>query len=89
MDPVRTVRPAQSPMARTEAKCERARCDVHSVKWKFLTAADLRSFAEAGAIVVLPVIGDARRAARDKGERLMAACRDGIAGVLRDPRSLS
>ncbi|MBO0743352.1 MAG: creatininase family protein, partial [Hyphomicrobiaceae bacterium] len=27
----------------------------HSVMWKFLTAADLRAKAEAGAIVVLPV----------------------------------
>jgi len=35
------------------------------------------------------VIGDARRADRDKGERLMAACRDGIAAVLRNPQTWS
>jgi creatinine amidohydrolase len=33
------------------------------------------------------VIGDARRATADKGERLMAACRDGIAALLRNPQT--
>ena len=35
------------------------------------------------------VIGDARRANAQKGEKLMAACRDGIAAVLRDPATWS
>jgi creatinine amidohydrolase len=35
------------------------------------------------------VIGDARRATPEKGARLMAACRDGIAAVLRDPQTWS
>jgi creatinine amidohydrolase len=33
------------------------------------------------------VIGDARRASPQKGEKLMAACRDGIAAVLRNPET--
>jgi creatinine amidohydrolase len=35
------------------------------------------------------VIGDARRATASKGERLMAACRDGIAALLRNPQTWS
>ena len=35
------------------------------------------------------VIGDARRANAQKGEKLMAACRDGIAAVLRNPATWS
>ena len=35
------------------------------------------------------VIGDARRASPQKGEKLMAACRDGIAAVLRNPETWS
>jgi len=35
------------------------------------------------------VIGDARRASAQKGEKLMAACRDGIAAVLRNPQTWS
>ena len=35
------------------------------------------------------VIGDARRSSAVKGEKLMAACRDGIAAVLRDPQAWS
>jgi creatinine amidohydrolase len=35
------------------------------------------------------VIGDARRSNAQKGEKLMAACRDGIASVLRDPATWS
>ena len=35
------------------------------------------------------VIGDARRSNAQKGEKLMAACRDGIAAVLRDPATWS
>ena len=35
------------------------------------------------------VIGDARRASAQKGEKLMAACRDGIAAVLRNPETWS
>ena len=33
------------------------------------------------------VIGDARRATANKGERLMTACRDGIAALLRNPQT--
>jgi creatinine amidohydrolase len=35
------------------------------------------------------VIGDARRASVEKGEKLMAACRDGIAALLRNPQTWS
>jgi creatinine amidohydrolase len=35
------------------------------------------------------VIGDARRATANKGQRLMAACRDGIAALLRNPQTWS
>ena len=34
------------------------------------------------------MIGDARRASAQKGEKLLAACRDGIAAVLRNPADL-
>ncbi|MGE0700504.1 MAG: creatininase family protein [Hyphomicrobiaceae bacterium] len=37
-----------------------------------------RSFTETG------VVGDARKATKDKGERLAAACRDAIVAVLKD-----
>jgi len=42
-----------------------------------------RSFRDASPS---GVIGDARRAGAAKGERLIAACRDGLVGLLRDPR---
>lgn len=42
-----------------------------------------RDFSPSG------VIGDARRANARKGEKLVAACRDGIAAVLRDPQTWS
>ena len=35
------------------------------------------------------VIGDARRASADKGEKLLSALRDGIAAVIRDPQTWS
>ena len=35
------------------------------------------------------VIGDARRSSAEKGEKLMTACRDGIAAVLRNPETWS
>lgn len=41
-----------------------------------------RSFRDASAS---GVFGDARRASRDKGERLVAVCADAIIAVLRDP----
>jgi creatinine amidohydrolase len=41
-----------------------------------------RSFREATAS---GVIGDARRASAQKGEKLLAVCRDALAGMLRDP----
>ncbi|MGE0765021.1 MAG: creatininase family protein [Hyphomicrobiaceae bacterium] len=40
-----------------------------------------RSFSETG------VVGDARRASKEKGERLAAACRDALIGVLKDPEA--
>jgi creatinine amidohydrolase len=46
------------------------------------TVARYRSFRDATAS---GVIGDARRASADKGERLLAACRDALAAILRDP----
>ena len=42
-----------------------------------------RDFSPSG------VIGDARRANAQKGEKLVAACRDGIAAVLRNPQTWS
>jgi len=42
-----------------------------------------RDFSPSG------VIGDARRASAQKGERLVAACRDGIVALLRDPATWS
>jgi creatinine amidohydrolase len=42
-----------------------------------------------GDITPSGVIGDARRASAQKGEKLMAACRDGIAAVLRNPATWS
>ena len=35
------------------------------------------------------VIGDARRASADKGEKLLAVCRDGVAVILRDKATWS
>jgi len=49
-----------------------------AVMWNFRTAADLRSLAEAGAIVVLR-----------HGRAPHAACRDGITAVLRNPQTWS
>ena len=43
-----------------------------------------RSFASFSAS---GVVGDARRATKEKGERLAVACRDAIAAVLRDPQA--
>jgi creatinine amidohydrolase len=40
-----------------------------------------RAFSDTG------VVGDARRATQDKGERLAAVCRDAIVAVLRDPEA--
>ena len=40
-----------------------------------------RSFTETG------VVGDARRATKEKGERLAVACRDALVAVLRDPEA--
>jgi creatinine amidohydrolase len=45
-----------------------------------------RSFSD---ITPSGVIGDARRASAQKGEKLVAACRDGIAAVLRNPATWS
>jgi creatinine amidohydrolase len=45
-----------------------------------------RSFRD---ITTSGVIGDARRATANKGERLMAACREGIAALLRNPQTWS
>ncbi len=42
-----------------------------------------RDFSPSG------VVGDARRANAQKGEKLVAACRDGIAAVLRNPQTWS
>jgi creatinine amidohydrolase len=42
-----------------------------------------RSFSASG------VVGDARRATKEKGERLTAACRDALVAVLRDPEAWS
>ncbi|MFV0295297.1 MAG: creatininase family protein [Hyphomicrobiaceae bacterium] len=42
-----------------------------------------QSFSKSG------VVGDARKASRDKGERLAAVCRDGIVAVLKDPEAWS
>ena len=39
-----------------------------------------RSFSDTG------VVGDARRATKEKGEKLAIACRDAIVAVLRDPK---
>jgi creatinine amidohydrolase len=46
------------------------------------SVARYRSFRDA---TPSGVIGDARRASAQKGEKLLAACRDGLVGVLRDP----
>lgn len=40
-----------------------------------------RAFSETG------VVGDARRATKDKGNKLAAACRDALVAVLRDPKA--
>lgn len=40
-----------------------------------------RSFSESG------VVGDARRATREKGERLAIVCRDALVAALRDPET--
>jgi creatinine amidohydrolase len=40
-----------------------------------------RDFSSSG------VVGDARRASKEKGDRLVAACRDAIMEVLRDPET--
>jgi creatinine amidohydrolase len=45
--------------------------------------ARFRSFRDA---TPSGVIGDARRASAEKGEKLIAACRDGLVAVLRDPQ---
>jgi creatinine amidohydrolase len=46
------------------------------------TVARYRSFRDA---TTSGVIGDARRASPEKGEKLLAACRDALAAILRDP----
>ena len=33
------------------------------------------------------VIGDARRASRAKGEKLLGVCAEGLAGVLKNPKA--
>jgi creatinine amidohydrolase len=48
-----------------------------------VSVARFRSFRDATAS---GVIGDARRASAEKGEKLLAACRDGLLAVLRDPQ---
>jgi creatinine amidohydrolase len=45
-----------------------------------------RSFRDISAS---GVIGDARRANADKGQKLLAACRDGVAGIVRNPATWS
>jgi creatinine amidohydrolase len=47
------------------------------------TVARFRSFRDA---TPSGVIGDARRATPEKGDKLIAACRDGLIAVLRDPQ---
>jgi creatinine amidohydrolase len=45
-----------------------------------------RSFRD---VTASGVIGDARRASAQKGEKLMSALRDGMAAVLRNPQTWS
>jgi creatinine amidohydrolase len=49
----------------------------------YVVPARFRSFKDATPSGVL---GDARRASRDKGEKLLALCVDGLAATLRDPK---
>jgi creatinine amidohydrolase len=46
--------------------------------------AQYRSFRD---LTASGVVGDARRASREKGERLLAACSAALVGVLTDPRT--
>jgi creatinine amidohydrolase len=48
-----------------------------------LAARSFRDFSASG------VVGDARRASVEKGERMLAVCRDAIAAVLRSDEAWS
>lgn len=49
----------------------------------YLVPTRFRSFKD---VTPSGVLGDARRASRDKGEKLLALCVDGLAATLRDPK---
>jgi creatinine amidohydrolase len=49
----------------------------------YLVPTRFRSFKE---VTPSGVLGDARRASREKGEKLLALCVDGLAATLRDPK---
>jgi creatinine amidohydrolase len=63
--------------------------DAHGPPRSTSPPASVGRFRSFRDITPSGVIGDARKATAEKGAKLIAACRDGVAGVLRDPQTWS